>query len=73
MNHARAVIRAWVHDHNTARPHSSLGYLTPAAFAETLRPQRASARSHLKSSAPMPIDYGYGARNSQPAIPVAAG
>jgi putative transposase len=73
MNHARAVIRAWVHDYNTARPHSSLGYLTPAAFAETLRPQRASARSHLKSSAPMPIDYGHGARNSQPAIPVAAG
>ena len=73
MNHARAVIRGWVHDYNTARPHSSLGYLTPAAFAATLRPQRASTLRHLKSSAPMPVAHGPGARNSHPAIPVAAG
>lgn len=39
MNHARAVIGGWVHDYNTTRPHSSLGYLTPAAFAATLRVQ----------------------------------
>ena len=73
MNHARAVIGGWVHDYNTARPHSSLGYLTPAAFAATLRPQRATTLRHLKSSAPMPVAHGAGARNSQPAIPVAAG
>ncbi len=73
MNHARAVIGGWVHDYNTARPHSSLGYLTPAAFAATLHPQRASTLRHLKSSAPMPVAHGHGARNSQPAIPVAAG
>ena len=29
-------IRAWVTDYNTARPHSSLGYKTPAAYAGTL-------------------------------------
>lgn len=73
INHVRVVITAWIHDYNTARPHSSLGYLTPAAFAETLRPQRASALRHLKSSAPMPVAYGPGARNSQPTIPVAVG
>jgi putative transposase len=73
MNHPRAVIRAWVHDYNTARPHSSLGYLTPAAFAETLRPLRASALRHLKSSAPMPVAHGAGARNPHTAIPVAVG
>ncbi|MCC5613297.1 transposase, partial [Nostoc sp. CHAB 5834] len=73
MNHARAVIAGWVHDYNTARPHSSLRYLTPAAFAETLRPQRASELRHLKSYAPMPVAHGPGARNPNPAIPVAAG
>jgi len=28
--------RRWVVDYNTARPHSSLGYKTPAAYAGTL-------------------------------------
>jgi putative transposase len=73
MNHARAVIGGWIHDYNTARPHSSLGYLTPAAFAATLRPQRASTLRHLKSSAPMPVAHGPGARNSKLVIPVAVG
>ena len=27
---------AWITDYNTARPHSSLGYKTPAAYAGTL-------------------------------------
>jgi putative transposase len=30
---ARAVLAAWRHDYNTARPHSGLGLQTPAAFA----------------------------------------
>jgi putative transposase len=30
---ARSAIAAWVADYNNARPHSSLAYLTPAAFA----------------------------------------
>ena len=55
--------------------------LTPAAFAATLRPQQpapgltrgASTLRHLKSSAPMPVAHGPGARNSDPAIPLAAG
>jgi putative transposase len=33
---ARQRISAWVTDYNTARPHSSLGYKTPAAYAGTL-------------------------------------
>lgn len=73
MNHARAVIRGWVHDYNTARPHSSLGYLSPAAFALTVSTQRASTLRNLKSSAPTPVAHGAGARNSHPAIPVAVG
>ena len=31
--HAREKIAAWVDDYNVERPHSSLGYATPAAFA----------------------------------------
>lgn len=34
---ARALIAAWRRDYNEARPHSSLGYLTPAEFAERAR------------------------------------
>ena len=36
LDHARLLINAWIADYNTARPHSSLGYKTPAAFAEHL-------------------------------------
>ncbi|PJN92777.1 hypothetical protein CNY89_26710, partial [Amaricoccus sp. HAR-UPW-R2A-40] len=32
MNHARAVVAGWVEDFNTARPHSAIGYMTPAAM-----------------------------------------
>ena len=33
LDHARTAIAAWVADYNGRRPHSSLGYLTPEAFA----------------------------------------
>ena len=36
LNHARQIIAAWVTDYNTTRPHSSLGYRTPAAYADHL-------------------------------------
>jgi len=36
LDHARQVIGAWTDDYNIARPHSSLGYQTPAAYAATL-------------------------------------
>jgi len=35
LSHARQVIASWVCYYNTERPHSALGYLTPAAFAAT--------------------------------------
>jgi putative transposase len=34
--HARSLIAEWVTDYNEVRPHSSLGYRTPAAFAAGL-------------------------------------
>ncbi|HEX2590092.1 MAG TPA: IS3 family transposase [Rhizomicrobium sp.] len=36
LDQARQLIGAWTADYNTARPHSSLGYKTPAAYAGTL-------------------------------------
>ena len=36
LDQARQLIDAWATDYNTARPHSSLGYKTPAAYAGTL-------------------------------------
>ena len=36
LDQARQLIGAWVADYNTARPHSSLGYQTPAAYADKL-------------------------------------
>jgi transposase InsO family protein len=36
LDHARRVIGTWADDCNTARPHSSLSYRTPAAYAAAL-------------------------------------
>ena len=33
LAHARNLIAEWVTDYNTERPHSALGYQTPAGFA----------------------------------------
>lgn len=51
----------------------AIGYMTPAAFAATLRPQQASALRHLEGSAPMPVATVAPTRNSQPRIPVTPG
>lgn len=39
LAHARVEIAAWVEDYNRERPHSALGYATPAAFAAELDKQ----------------------------------
>ena len=36
LDHARQKVAAWALDYNTRRPHSSIGYLTPEAFAASL-------------------------------------
>ncbi len=59
LDDARAKIAAWVLDFNTARPHSALGYLTPAAYAanftatdDRLRNPDLLRRSHVAPTAP---------------------
>jgi len=36
LEQARQIVGIWVTDYNTARPHSSLGYKTPAAYADQI-------------------------------------
>ena len=43
LAHAREELGVWVTDYNTERPHSSLGYQTPAAFAAGLVSMPATA------------------------------
>lgn len=45
LDQARQIIAAWVADYNTARPHSSLGYQTPAAYAADLTATGARLRN----------------------------
>jgi len=48
LEQAWKIVTAWVADYNTRRPHSSLGYSTPAAYAD-----RPTATGH-----PAPLHEG---------------
>ena len=59
LDHAREKIAAWIDDYNQRRPHSALGYLTPAAYAanlpatcDRLRNPDQLRRSHVAHTAP---------------------
>jgi putative transposase len=56
LGHARRAIADWAADYNTRRPHSAIGYLTPAAYAATLtatgRPAELAAGSARRPVAP---------------------
>jgi putative transposase len=58
LGQARAILARWVHDYNTERPHSSLGYATPAAFAAELEKQRAGLNPPVASPALMRDNTG---------------
>ena len=51
LDHARAEIAAWVEDYNGERPHSALGYETPAAFAAELQKQWPASLRPMGSAA----------------------
>ena len=38
LSHAREALATWRNDYNTVRPHSALGNLSPAAYAEITAP-----------------------------------
>jgi putative transposase len=56
LNHARVTLAAWRTDYNTERPHSRLGWQTPAEFAKTFTPPRGLSLRNPQSSAPAPVD-----------------
>lgn len=53
LNHARATLAAWRKDYNTERPHSRLGWQTPAVFAE---------KTKLNSGVSLTLDKSWGQR-----------
>ena len=57
LSHARAVLTAWRTDYNTVRPHSGLGNITPAAYADLSASamQRGGAPEQPVGSAPRPV------------------
>jgi transposase InsO family protein len=55
LDHTRHAITEWVADYNTARPHSSLGYKTPSAYAETLHTANGPRAALLDGSARGPF------------------
>ena len=62
LDQARSIIAAWVEDYNTTRPHSSLAYQTPAAYAEKFAATGYHA-TPLRGSACQPV-----AQPAQPGI-----
>jgi len=50
LDHARQKLAAWAADYITERPHSAIGYQTPAAYAAHLN--RARRRNNRRDSRP---------------------
>jgi putative transposase len=57
LAHAREALTIWKDDYNTIRPHSALGNLPPAVFAQNSAPemQRVGALRYIEGSAPRPV------------------
>ena len=73
LAHAREKIAAWTHDYNTARPHSRLGYATPAAFAADLKKQGAASLRIAGGYATQPLASPALSRNNDAEALVATG
>ena len=52
LDHARNAVAEWVDDYNTFRPHSSLGYQTPAAYAGTIAATGSNATQYESCAFP---------------------
>jgi putative transposase len=55
LTHARFALEEWRRDYNTVRPHSRIGWLTPAAYSAQFSPQRDQGAALLGGSAPWPV------------------
>ena len=54
LTHARSALSNWRYDYNDHRPHSGLGWLTPAEFAQIINPRRDAVLRSRNGSAPHP-------------------
>ncbi len=72
LDHARQKVAAWALDYNTRRPHSSIGYLTPEAFAASLTATGRPAAQD-ESCAARPVAHPTLRGVTNPRILVAAG
>ena len=54
LTQAKTALASWRVDYNTSRPHSQIGWRTPAEFAATFPPRRALALRQMTGSAPTP-------------------
>ena len=73
LDHARAKIAIWAADFNAERPHSSLGYATPAAFAAELEKQGAASLRIAGGYATQPLASPAHMRNSNAEALIATG
>ncbi len=48
LDHARAMLEEWRRDYNTVRPHSRIGWLTPAVYAAKLRTAMGHAAAYRR-------------------------
>jgi len=72
LGHARSAVCEWVRDYNSERPHSALGYATPAEFATRITAIGPAAAPH-DSSASAPIAHPAPNGVSTAETPVATG
>ena len=54
LTHARSALSNWRSDYNDHRPHSGLGWMTPAEFAQTINPRRDAVLRSRNGFAPKP-------------------
>lgn len=57
LAHVRATVASWRADYNLHRPHSRLGWMTPAEYANTFNPRRDLPLRSMTSSAPAPVTH----------------
>jgi putative transposase len=75
LAHAREVLSLWKNDYNTVRPHSGLGNLTPAAYADRSAPDKQRDRTlrYTGGSAPRPVASPSQLGSNQPGTLLIAG
>ena len=75
LAHAREAMSLWREDYNTVRPHSRLGNLPPAVFAQFSAPgmQRDGALRYTEGSTPRPVASPSHQGSNQPRTLLIAG